>query len=94
MEAHLKTRLRLWRVRHRLTLDEISDLTGYSTAMLSRAERGERCFSPLAKVHIARALDVRIADLFDVEHAPDREEVTANDAHPARGSRTTKRLEP
>jgi hypothetical protein len=39
--------------------------------MLSRAERGERTFSPLAKVRIARALGVRVADLFDVEEPAD-----------------------
>ena len=42
MQEHLKNRMRLWRAANGLTLEEISDLTGYSAAMLSRAERGER----------------------------------------------------
>jgi transcriptional regulator with XRE-family HTH domain len=67
MDEHLKNRLRRWRVSHGLTLDEVADLTGYSTAMFSRAERGERTFAPLAKVQVARALGVRVADLFEVE---------------------------
>ena len=61
----LNNRLRLWRVNEGLSLTEVSDLTGYSPAMLSRAERGERLFSPLAKVRVARRLGVRISDLFD-----------------------------
>ena len=71
MQPHLKNRLRRWRAENGLTLTEMHDLTGYSEAMLSRAERGERVFSPIARVRIARALDVRIADLFDVEPVPD-----------------------
>jgi transcriptional regulator with XRE-family HTH domain len=67
MDEHLKNRLRRWRVDAGLTLEEVADLTGYSEAMFSRAERGERMFSPLAKVRVARALGVRIADLFDAE---------------------------
>lgn len=42
MSERLKNRLRLWRADAGLTLEEVSDLTGVSTAMLSRAERGER----------------------------------------------------
>ena len=74
MQEHLKNRMRLWRAANGLTLEEISDLTGYSAAMLSRAERGERTFSPLAKVRIARTLGVRVADLFDVEAPADVDE--------------------
>jgi transcriptional regulator with XRE-family HTH domain len=65
------TPLRRWRAREGLTLEEVADLSGYSTAMLSRAERGEREFSPRAKVQLARALGCRIADLFDVEQVPE-----------------------
>ena len=61
------TRLQKWRIAADLTLEEESDLTGYSTAMLSLAERGLREFSPMAKVHIARRLGVAISDLFEVE---------------------------
>jgi transcriptional regulator with XRE-family HTH domain len=67
MGTQLKNQLRLWRVRHGLSLEDVADLTGYSVAMISRAERGERTFSPLAKVAVARALDVRVRDLFDIE---------------------------
>lgn len=67
MSERLITPLRRWRATEGLTLDEVSDLTGFSTAMLSRAERGERVFSPRAKVRVARALGCRIGDLFEVE---------------------------
>jgi len=68
-KRQLNNRLRLWRAREGLTLEEVSDLTGYSSAMLSRCERGERVFSPLARVNVARSLGVRVADLFEVEPA-------------------------
>lgn len=67
VDEHLRNQLRRWRAANGLTLQEVADLTGYSTAMLSRAERGERVFSPMAKVRIARALGVRLGDLFEVE---------------------------
>jgi transcriptional regulator with XRE-family HTH domain len=61
------TRLQRWRITSGLSLEEESDLTGYSTAMLSLAERGLREFSPMAKVQMARRLGVAISDLFEVE---------------------------
>lgn len=61
------SRLRLWRIAEGLTLDEVADLTSYSVSMLSRAERGQRVFSPKAKVVIARRLGARVADLFEVD---------------------------
>lgn len=73
MSDRLKNRLRLWRARHSLTLDEVAGLTGLSPAMLSRAERGQRQFAPLTKVHIARCLGTSVSDLFEVEELPDSE---------------------
>lgn len=64
MNAALKNRLRLWRAREGFTLAEVADLTGYSEAMLSRAERGERVLSPMGRVRVARALGCRVRDLF------------------------------
>ena len=61
------TPLRRWRAHEGLTLEEVADLSGYSSAMLSRAERGERECSPRAKVQLSRALGCRIADLFEVD---------------------------
>ena len=58
------SRLRAWRQCHGLTLDEVSDLTGLSPAMLSRAERGKRQLSPLKRVAMARVLGVRVRELF------------------------------
>jgi transcriptional regulator with XRE-family HTH domain len=46
-------------------LADIAGLTGYSEAMLSRAERGEPVFSAMARVRVARRLGVPVADLFD-----------------------------
>lgn len=59
--------LRSWRVAAGYTLDEMAGLTGYSTAMLSRAERGERVLSPQAKVAIARRVGASVAELFPLE---------------------------
>ena len=55
---------RKWRKDHGLTLEEVSDLTGYSVAMLSRVERGERNMKPLRRVEVARSLGVSVRDLF------------------------------
>jgi transcriptional regulator with XRE-family HTH domain len=66
-DMRLRNRLRLWRVEENCTLEDVSGLTGYSVSMLSRAERGERVFSPKAKVRIARCLGVQVADLFEPE---------------------------
>ncbi len=60
------SKLRTWREAHGLTLEELSDLTGLSIAMLSRAERGEREITPLRRVALARLLKVRVRDLFPV----------------------------
>lgn len=65
--------LRLWRAQHGLTLEEVAGLTGLSTAMLSRAERGERQFAPLTKVHVARCLGASVSELFEVERLPEGE---------------------
>ncbi len=60
-------RLRHWRLQLGYSLEEVSDLSGLSIAMLSRVERGERRLSPKARVTIARRLGVPIRELFDVE---------------------------
>ena len=64
--------LRDWRLQHGLTLQEVSDLCGISPSMVSRVERGEKRLSPLAKVRVARALGVRVRDLFDADERPRR----------------------
>ena len=67
----LKNRLRLWRAENGLTLEEESDLTGLSIAMLSRVERGQRQLAPLTRVRVARRLGMRVRDLFEVEELDD-----------------------
>ena len=66
------TALRQWRIEAGWTLDELAGVTGYSTAMLSRVERGERTLSAQSKVLVARRLGVSVAELFPVA-APDLE---------------------
>jgi transcriptional regulator with XRE-family HTH domain len=58
------------------SLEEVSDLTGFSPAMLSRVERGERSFSARAKVRLSRCLGLRVRDLFEIEPASDEEAVS------------------
>jgi transcriptional regulator with XRE-family HTH domain len=69
MNATLKpaSRLKSWRVASGYSLSEVSGLTGVSSAMWSRAERGERRFSAKAKVQISRRLGVAVTDLFEPE---------------------------
>jgi transcriptional regulator with XRE-family HTH domain len=63
--GRLKNRLLVWRREKGLTLAEMAGLTGYSEAMISRAERGERVFSPMARVRVARRLGAKVAELFE-----------------------------
>src|SRR5262245_18308433 len=63
----VNTRLKDWRARNGATLEDLSDLTGSSSAMLSRVTRGERRLSALARIRIARALNAKVATLFPVE---------------------------
>jgi transcriptional regulator with XRE-family HTH domain len=59
--------LKVWRERHRLTLEELGDLIGYTRSHLSRVERGERALSAEAKVRVARRLGVPIRELFPIQ---------------------------
>ncbi len=67
MSERLRNRLRLWRADAGLTLQEVADLTGLSTAMLSRVESGHRQLAPMTRVRVARRLGVPIHELFEVE---------------------------
>lgn len=69
VSAPLRNRLLAWRRERGLSLADVAGLTGYSQAMLSRAERGERVFSAMARVRVARRLGVSIAELFDPDDA-------------------------
>lgn len=70
-----RSKLREWRESRGLTLEELSDLTGLSISMLSRAERGVRQLAPLRRVAVARLLNVRVRDLFPVpDSAPEETE--------------------
>lgn len=69
----MTARLRDWRTKHGLTLEELSDVTGYSIPMLSRVERGERGLSALARIRLARALGVKVRDIFPPDVQPDDE---------------------
>ena len=51
--------LKDWRTRNGFTLEELSDVTGYSVPMLSRLERGERNISALSRIALARRLGVK-----------------------------------
>jgi transcriptional regulator with XRE-family HTH domain len=77
MDDRLSNPLRLWRVRHGYTLDEVAGLTGYSEAMISLIERGKRNPSPAARIQIARCLGAHVSELFDPEPALSEEEATA-----------------
>lgn len=61
------TRLRLWRQERGYSLQELADVSGFSKAMLTRAERGLRHFSPDSKIRLARSLGVPVATLFESE---------------------------
>lgn len=56
--------LRQWRQQHGLRLVDVADLSGLSIYKLSRIETGFTRLHPLDKVKIARAMGVRVRDLF------------------------------
>lgn len=65
----MSTLLKTWREANGLTLTELAAVSGYSVAMLSRVERGERNMSAVAKVQMARALGVPVRRIFPVVKA-------------------------
>lgn len=65
------SRFRRWRVANGYSLRDVEDLTGLSSAMLSRAERGERSLAPATKVRVARLLGVHVSDLWPVDELDD-----------------------
>jgi transcriptional regulator with XRE-family HTH domain len=66
--------LRSWRTSNGITLEELSDVTGYSVPMLSRVERGERRLSALARIRLARALGVKVRELFPADRQCEQED--------------------
>ena len=68
MTTAARNRFHAWRIAHGLSQQEVADLTGYTKTMVGRYERGEASFSPLSRVHIARALGVPVSVIFE---APD-----------------------
>ena len=64
-------RLRQWREEAGLSLSDVAGLTGLSTAMLSRVERGHRQLAPLTRVAVARRLGVPVSELFPVAPVAD-----------------------
>jgi transcriptional regulator with XRE-family HTH domain len=57
------------RQAHRFTLEELADLSEVSESMLSFIERGLRRPGPKTKVALARALGVRVRDLFPADES-------------------------
>ena len=70
MSEEAETKLAAWRQTRGLTLREVGDLAGLSTAMVSRLERGQRWPSVDLKVRMSRRLGARITDLFDPDERP------------------------
>lgn len=67
-------RLRELRDRSRLTLQEVSILTGYGVSTISRHESGERKLSEEAIVKYASLYKVHTYELF-TDHASEEEEI-------------------
>ena len=56
-------RLKSWRLKRSLTLDDLSELTGISTSTISRLEAGKRAPNLELVVPLARALRLELDDL-------------------------------
>ena len=68
-----KNRLREFRDRSRLTLDEVSTLTGFSVPTISRHESGGRSLSKEAIVKYAALYKVHTFELFDRPESEEEE---------------------
>ena len=69
-----KNRLKELRDRSRLTLQEVSILTGFSVPAISRHESGGRKLSQDAIIKYANLYKVHTYELFDVDVAREGEE--------------------
>lgn len=59
--------LRKWRENQGWTLADVSGLTGVTTSYLSLIERDLREPPPATKVHIARGVGAKVAELFPLD---------------------------
>ena len=69
-----KNRLREFRDRSRLTLDEVSILTGFSVPTISRHESGGRSLSKEAIIKYAALYKVHTYELFEMAEPEEEEE--------------------
>jgi transcriptional regulator with XRE-family HTH domain len=67
--------LRRWRLQQGFSGYELADLAGISTAMVSMIETGDRDPGPATKVRIARALGVRVRDIWPPPGEPTDDEI-------------------
>src|ERR1051326_3603776 len=67
--TELGERIRLERLRRRLSLEELAERAGVSSSMLSAVERGEKVPTILVLDRIATGLETSIARLLDDEQA-------------------------
>ena len=67
----VKNRLRELRDRSRLTLQEVSILTGYSVPSISRHESGERSLSEEAIIKYSALYKVHTYELFEIPTGDD-----------------------
>jgi len=67
MAQRKKSRLQVWREKNRLRQDDVAGLSGFSAAMISLVESGQRNLSREGKVILARRLGVSIAEIFEPE---------------------------
>lgn len=82
--AECGEKFRRWRVGQRLTLHDVSALTGVSVPMLSLVESGQRRFSRSKKVLIARRLGVSLRALFEPEPIRGRSSTNGRGEHDER----------
>ena len=61
------TRLKLWRMRRKMSIQDLADKSGVNRATISRIERGVNRPYGQTLGKLAEALDVDPAELIDVE---------------------------
>jgi transcriptional regulator with XRE-family HTH domain len=65
LERSPASKLRSWRESTGWTLADVAGLTGLDESYIARLESGHRHAPPARKVAIARALGVRVSDIWD-----------------------------
>ena len=67
IQTKIGSRLRVFRILHQYSIEELAHKAGLNPAHLGKIERGERNFTIQSLDKIVKALEISYVDLFDFE---------------------------